>query len=527
MFLSDLEARTRGDSKVPMLNVLLAIGLLVDASPAQPSAEQPVAGENRQPSADDARARAIEALQTLDGRRLETDRAYAEAMIGHLQAIGALPDAEARIELDNLRMAAFVTLERTEEARAAIDRVLSSRSAMAEHYYLPWLSSLRIGDQARAVEAIVQASRNLRASEWPMLREMLPEIVIWRFMHELHRDGRGADRIRLAEALYRVGWPNYHDVRSIDSLRSILIDDRIARGETAEAAQLISALSSAGDLLPMLVLTKYDEALANGDRIALLREVIARQDRQSAESLGAFPNDLRRTLDRIEFLRLVGRNLDVLAAAEPFLADVPATVAADPQGMWLINETVQALQALDRHEEAVALMSRLAALPVAGNTELVGPIINHSSVLLEAGRAAEALEHVLGVERDMSQYSNDYGKLVIAGTIVCALVELDRRQEAAPWLDRLRAQVDVNPDALMRAHLCLDDLDAAEALVVRRLGEESPDRVVLALQDYELQSDAEGSDTHSVRYRSLRERPAVRAALDRVGRILRLPLAGY
>lgn len=510
-----------------MLNVLLAVGLLFAASPAQASAEPPVADESRPPSADDAQARAIEALQTLDGRRLETDRAYAGAMIGHLQAIRVLPDAEAQIELDNLRMAAFVTLERTEEARAAIDRVLSSRPAVADQYYLPWLSSLRMGDQARAVETIVQASRNLRASEWPALREMLPEIVIGRFMHELSRDGRGADRIRLAEALYRVGWPSYHDVRSIDSLRSILIDDRVERGETAEASQLISALSSVGELLPILVLTKYDEALPSGDRIALLREVIARQDRQSSESLGAFPNDLRRTLDRIEFLRLVGRNLEAIAAAEPFLTEVQATVAADPQGMWLINETVQALQALDRHDEAVALMSRLAALPVAGNSELIGPVINHSSVLLEAGRAAEALEHVLGVERDLSQYANDYGRSVIAGTIVCALVELDRRPEVDPWLERLRAQVDVNPDALMRAHLCLNDLDAAEALVVRRLGGENPLRVVLALQDYELQSEAERSDSLSVRYRSLRERPAVQAALARVGRILRLPLAGY
>jgi hypothetical protein len=72
--------------------------------------------------------------------------------------------------------------------------------------------------------------------------------------------------------------------------------------------------------------------------------------------------------------------------------------------------------------------------------------------------------------------------------------------------------------------MCLGDLDAAAALLVQRLGREDPGPAILALQDYRLDSGDGESDRLGARFRSLRERPEVRAALDRVGRVLSLPL---
>ena len=53
-----------------------------------------------------------------------------------------------------------------------------------------------------------------------------------------------------------------------------------------------------------------------------------------------------------------------------------------------------------------------------------------------------------------------------------------------------------------------------------------PKSLVLAFQDFQLDSDEIREDDPAFdRFMSLSERPAIRAALERVGRVLQLPLA--
>ena len=62
-------------------------------------------------------------------------------------------------------------------------------------------------------------------------------------------------------------------------------------------------------------------------------------------------------------------------------------------------------------------------------------------------------------------------------------------------------------------------------MLVERLGGDDPAEAILALQDYELSGGVAQASEMYDRLLALRERPAVRAALARVGRSLRLPLA--
>jgi hypothetical protein len=124
----------------------------------------------------------------------------------------------------------------------------------------------------------------------------------------------------------------------------------------------------------------------------------------------------------------------------------------------------------------------LSDLPLADSPGLIGPAINHGVVLFVAGRYEEALAHSRRLEQGrLDQYANDFGKLWAASTIVCALARLNRAAEAGPWLTRLRDGVETNGGALTRALLCLDHLDEAEAVIIRRLQAEDPEIVLLGL----------------------------------------------
>jgi tetratricopeptide (TPR) repeat protein len=193
--------------------------------------------------------------------------------------------------------------------------------------------------------------------------------------------------------------------------------------------------------------------------------------------------------------------------------------------MWLINEAGYALVALGRGDEAVALMRRLLALPIADNGALIGPFINQAEILYSVGRYGEALDHARMLARDDAHYANDYGKMWISSGLVCALGALNRAAEAAPELERMRAQSDVNPAALTRAYLCVDDEAAAAALMVHRLQSDDPEAAVLALQTYSLSHVSARDAALFERLAALRDRPEVRAALDHVGHVLTLPLA--
>ena len=62
---------------------------------------------------------------------------------------------------------------------------------------------------------------------------------------------------------------------------------------------------------------------------------------------------------------------------------------------------------------------------------------------------------LIALESGDAQQANDYGRMWISSAIVCALAGLNRPAEAAPRIERMRAQSEVNPAALTRAYLCV------------------------------------------------------------------------
>jgi tetratricopeptide (TPR) repeat protein len=510
-----------------MSAVALIFAALLTPAVAQEPVREEVIGVVQAPVSDaDPVQQAARTIDAVDWMRLQRERDYAQQILDAIDLVRRrVPGEEVVSYTEELRLFALVTTDRRSEALAVVDRTLSSRPATAMPYRGAWFAALRLDDTDRAIRIVEQAARTLRSNQWPVLREILEKDSVWSLLGVLHARNDKPSRARLAEALLQVGWPGYQELESLDALRMMLVEDRIVRGDRSGASAVASGIGTPQDILRMILQRQYDDLLAPGeDRLSVLSRVVTDYDRHSAERLAAAPEDMQRVLDRAQFLRGLGREAEALALLEPFTRDVPAIVARNDRGMWVVNEAAYALIALRRDDEAVALTAQLAALPIEPNPALIGPSINHGAVLLRVGRHAEALAHALHLEREQAAHANDYGKMWIYGTIVCAMERLNRRDEAEPWLNRMRESSDDNPSALTQAYLCRNDLDAAEALLVQRLEGREPEMALRAIQIYAADNGAP-LDPIDERLDIVRERPAVRAAAGRVGRILELPLS--
>lgn len=465
------------------------------------------------------------AIAQLDFDRLRDDRDYAREMLRHYDTVESAGNGtRTRLEIDTYRLVALRTIGDHDEIRIVVDRVLEFEPTGPDPYDAAWWAALSIPDVQRLVTIIEQASRRVPGVGWPALRDTVGPEVPRRILAHLQQVDDDATRIRFAEALLRIGWPGSGDLETSNSLRLMLLRENIDRNEIGAAADLASGLTDPILVLPLLVMRRYDALFGTEpDRLARLRTAIVDYDGQTLDALGSEAR-LGPTYDRVRFLRTLGRDREALELLEPFTRDVPTTVQADYRGMWIVNEAAYALLSLGRKNEAVALMERLLELPVEEDRELIGPYINHAEVLRSAGRHAEALAYAMRLDRDFSRFAGDYGKMLILSSIVCSLASLNRADEADATLERIRALSDRHPRIVMETHLCLGDMEAAEALAIQSLESEHPDSMVLAFQEYASAPGQVPDDPLRQRLMSLRDRPAVRSALERVGRVLQLPL---
>lgn len=494
--------------------------------PAAPRGDAPVA--TQRPSQDEVQA-SLNAIDAADTRRLLSDRAYAGELLGHLDRIAPYmsEDAAAANAVRNMRLLALATLDRAADAAPIIDQVIEARPTEGGQYAAAWLAALQFRDWPRVVTLVETASRAVPGVRWADLRALLDRQTVSTVLFELKNEAGNADRVRFAAALFRIGWPGTGDAESSDHVRAILLEDRLAAGDLGAARDYAGSISSLGNYVPLLLGKRYDPTLpAGADRLGLLRSAIERRDQSTRDTLAAEPANFLYLVERANYLRSLARDEEALALLRPHLVDLPATAANGEHGIWVVNEAAAALATLGRDEEALALMERVAALPLTENPSLISLRISHLGLLWSAGRNEEVLQRATQLDADADRFASEFGKSWIASVRVCALAALGRNGDTAPVVERLRGWSGINPAALGNAYLCLGDDGAAAALMVRRLEAADPDPAIQALQDYSLGPAATGpSAVMHQRMLLLRDRPEVRAALDRVGRRLTLPLA--
>jgi hypothetical protein len=516
-----------GIRECPSMKPLPLLCLL--ASFAPPAAAAPAAAAAAAaPAAPEAGAaeRARAALRNLDSDRLYRDEAYAREMLGHLDALeAAAPDAEVAAAIDLLRLAALGTLKRKEEALAVARRIVAANPGSAEAYAGPLFAAGRAGEPVAAIELLESAARNVRTADGlAALRREIDEVVVSWLWQELAERKAKPEKQRLAQALLTIGWPSPDRAAIGDSYRRILIDGRVD-ADPAAARVLAAEIMDPAQLVPLLVAHRYDPLFASdAERLARLDAVVAAFDRHTQARLEGHADDPDLLLDRAQFLRSVARDRDALALLQPWVDDLSRAEQSGEKGFWLVNEAAYALKALGRSQEAVAAMEQLIALDLGEHPYLINMAINHGAILNAAQRYADAAAYIEGLWATAKDQASPYGHMWMWSIAACAHAWAGESGKAAPWLERLKAGSDDNQAAHLRALLCANDMDAAEALLLKRLAGDNAADTLVGLQDYRLGERTSDSRLEQ-RMMALRSRPAVAAAIAAKGRILSLPLS--
>jgi tetratricopeptide (TPR) repeat protein len=503
---------------------LLALAALLTGATALSAA--PAGAQQAPSSAADRIAQAARALGNLDFERITTDRAYGEAALGHIQVLLPLvkdKPAEQR-RLQGMRALILAEVGRPAEAKALLEQLLAAPPPEPDGYFMVWAAASHLRDPVLMVRAVEGVASTLGNQDPGTLFEALAPEMVFPLDQMLKEQGLLPERIRLAEALVKMGWQRSKP-STLDHFRLRLVQHRLDQGQREEAARLAREISSSDAIVSMLVARRYDGLLPPGEEA--LGRVLEEEDRGTANALASAPNDAETVLERITYLRSVGKNAEAVAVAQPWLADARRAASVGIEGPYIVNQAAYSLVALGRVGEAVDAMRRLTELDLRAHPEadLIGPGINYAGMLWELGRPADSLAQIERLRPLAAEHANQYGKMWIAAHAACAHAALNQADRAAAELRQLRLTPSINQAAVNQAMLCMGDLDGSERLLIERLSSDDPSEVLLALQDYSIESSGgPGLDLLRKRLREVRERPAVRAAAEKVGHIRRLPL---
>lgn len=363
----------------------------------------------------------------------------------------------------------------------------------------------------------------------PGALRQLPLRIIWGVLRAASDvDPSGARALNVHEAL---SLANYKPEDGItDSGLRMAHARLLLRFNLVDAArERLRTISTPGLLMEIRITRLFDPLRTDPAFEARLDLAAAAESdivRERAEAAAA-PRRLGETLDYVRALRMLGREAEALEALNAVLAPAQGPDGASlfddhrDQLNWAINEKAYILYGMHRAEEARETFRQAIAALERGSPN-VSQTINFASRLQAEGRPREALD-VLATLRDASSY----GDMWAAAVRACAAEQLGDAALRTEALAFLAEHENDNPAARTNALLCVNDVDGAAALYIRRLSDEQHQASALkALQIYTIVGERDLAREPELRARlnQVRARADVRAAVDAVGRIEEIPL---
>ncbi|MFT4252312.1 MAG: hypothetical protein QM608_07495 [Caulobacter sp.] len=397
--------------------------------------------------------------------------------------------------------------------------------AVATKPYLKAVANLVLLIDARTrkdAPAAVAAFDKVFAAEPAALNDV--RIFVYYQMLRL-LDDDPATRLRVVSKLRAAPWTGADE---IDAARNdwALIQAQLA-ADAGDLPQAKAALEKADD--PAVLLSAAEdrrfaplwpalEKAGRFDWIPLAQARLAMIEARSA----AEPRALRHVQDRIDALRALGRFDDAVALGADYdrrLLRNQAFDDADERAPWVLNSYAYALAEVGRIDDADKIMAR------ATGDDTVSQRINRAEMLITAGRPAAALAVLETVE---TKHASPFGLLWLASNRACALAATPADPRIAADLAKLRDGWKENPSALTQALLCLGRDDEAAALYIRRL--EDPTLRRSALEAFRKTKAPPAQSDHVRAFLARRDailsRPDVLAVQGKYGRVVTAPLSG-
>lgn len=427
--------------------------------------------------------------------------------------------AEARPEIRYAVL--LIVSDLASEARdwPAAKAAMAPASEMPIAESIAWVARLEIASYGRDPDDAVYALTQL-AKRFPAALTDLTDEAVFQTLYKAWRlpDGE-ARRFALADALFKADWTPQDPFTDLGDTRMAYVRGLIHNGRLDEAKAQARRITLADALLIMRADKRFD-ALGPRDKASIKAGSLARL----AEVEALLPQHADRMggqVAKAEALLELHRAQEALTLIDTAIARATATPDAfvddDEKLAWAHNVRNTALEALGRREEAQSALEIGARVPEHGQQN-VSQTLNLAITQVSNAQPKNALTTVATVRLDRM---SPYGRAVALQAKACAHAALNDRDAALAALKDLRAIGDEAKGNTLDALLCLGDLDSAAALVIERLVAEDLRSPTLAmLQDLPPPDfpTAYGTDRRA-KLATLRQRPDVVAAVERVGRI--------
>lgn len=446
--------------------------------------------------------------------------------IGQLDSLLALLDRPTpwRGIVQGMRAEALLNIDKTAQARAAAEESVRLTPGMAGPHIPASYVLTFTGAAGRGADVWLEAS----VIDPDAARET-PSYWMLAMVGRLEEAGDVARAEKIKVRMDEIGMATLlapaRSSAALSRFRAVF-----ARDGAVAARPLLSAIVSPKDLLGLYVDRRFEAVWpdiarwtgADFGRVQQLYLTELRREWQSSRTMEAATN-YARALTALEAED---------AAIRLFLPELAADkISPYVEGMEFLAPVVgRALTDLGRAPEGAALLARVErAMPpeaTAMKLNLSGNRVRQAYMLADWADVARSAADWTKTALSQGVAVNDEPIRNVMALQVCGLEHLGRRAEAASTRALIVASQRLQQEAAMTVFACEDDFASARSLMIGRLGD--PDArmaALLALQpslplDHTTPQGLVGERF----YLKLKSDPAVRAAANRVGRILPQPI---
>lgn len=472
-------------------------------------AAAPTSAPDAAPGRDD---RLAQAAALLDAGK--SDEAL--AILDPLLAASDLPAEKGQVE--GLRSFALARLGKFAEARAAIELAVDA-ALTPTPLLLRQLFVLRAitGD----VNAAAQTLQLVAESNPKWLAELPSELIADVQRAVASDDQRAFD---LAYTLVAAGYtPADETVGDGDAVRLQVIAGLAKRDRLEDARPIIAALVNTANIARLAIDRRYqalwpalEARLGPGADVADAAFIAAAEKR-----LAANPQSIIARAGLAEALNIASKEPAALAQLKDVGTTPDAISRMTNRELWTLNLKAALLNDAGRVDEALALLDAVAALPGEDRPNGLAFRLFAADMAEGAGRHADALART---DTLVAADLNSYGKEALASIRTCALARSGKLAEAQKAAATLPAgwTKDGNNRGVQAAHACLGRMDAAAAVLIKRLEmEDSRDDALFELQPFLINDRPNATDRATrAALRALKARPDVKAAFLKWGRDL-------
>lgn len=386
-------------------------------------------------------------------------------------------------------------------------------------YYLSQLESA-LGDEDAAARHLLRLAKS-----WPERLDDLDDGFILQLQNSL--EPASPLRLDLLQSLYDAGWDRKQ--LGADELWYELALIRVRRGEMDLARAATERITRPLELVKLRSDRRFD-ALVDARAPAFDVTRAAQQRVAHLRGLaGKRPKDLQLLAELGGDMLTAGLHQEVLALTEATLSairDAPPDDAPfqDMESqVWIMNDRAVALRRLGRVEEAVAELQRASKLSEDGQVN-VSQALNLGQFYCNLGRPDDALAAIEVLGR-----MSGYGRMVQASVQHRAAVQKGDRASANMALAYIRKHRNDSQAIWLETLIEADRMEEAARTLVELLASPVERGEALSwLQQFAEPEPLPGQAETRARWRALAERPEVRAAVARVGRIQRYEIySGY